>query len=75
MDAVVREEKGEGFVDVLFVVDVAGGVAEGSADEHGDAVADVAGDDGFGEGGSAEVGEGGVDGVAEVDAGVDEGAV
>ena len=49
MDAVVVEEEGEGFVDVLFVVDVAGGVAEGAADEHGDAVADVAGDDGLGE--------------------------
>ena len=62
-------------VDVFFVVDVAVGVAEGAADEHGDAVADVAGDDGVGELGLAEVGEGGVDGVAEVDAGVDEGAV
>ena len=75
MDAVVAEEEGEGFFDVLFVVDVAGGVAEGAADEHGDAVAYVAGDDSFGERGLAEVGEGGVDGVAEVDAGVDEGAV
>ena len=62
-------------VDVFFVVDVAFGVAEGSADEEGGSVADVAGDDGFGELGFAEVGEGGVDGVAEVDAGVDEGAV
>ena len=75
VDAVVGEEEGEGFFDVLFVMDVAGGVAKGSADEHGDAVAYVAGDDGFGERGLAEVGEGGVDGVAEVDAGVDEGSV
>ncbi len=75
VDAVVVEEEGEGFVDVLFVVDVALGVAEGSADEQGGSVADVAGDDGFGELGFAEVGEGGVDGVAEIDAGVDEGAV
>ena len=75
VDAVVVEEECEGFVDVLFVVDVAFGVAEGSADEEGGSVADVAGDDGFGELGFAEVGEGGVDGVAEVDAGVDEGAV
>ncbi len=75
MDAVVVEEEGEGFGYVLFVVDVAFGVAEGSADEHGGSVADVAGDDGVGELGLAEVDEGGVDGVAEVDAGVDEGAV
>ena len=56
-------------------MDVAFGVAEGPADEQGGAVADVAGDDGFGKCGLAEVLEGGVDGVAEVDAGVDEGAV
>jgi len=75
VDSVVVEEEGQGFGYVLFVVDVALGVAEGSADEEGGSVADVAGDDGFGELGFAEVGEGGVDGVAEVDAGVDEGAV
>ena len=75
MDAVVVEEECEGFGYIFFVVDVAFGVAEGAADEHGGAVADVAGDDGFGELGLAEVGEGRVDGVAEVDAGVDEGAV
>ena len=75
VDAVVVEEEGQGFGDVLFVVDVAFGVAEGAADEHGGAVADVAGDDGVGELRLAEVGEHGVDGVAEVDAGVDEGAV
>ena len=75
VDAVVAEEEGEGLVDVLFVVDVAGGVTERAADEHGDAIADVAGNDGLWELGFAEVGEGGVDGVAEVDAGVDEGAI
>jgi ParB-like chromosome segregation protein Spo0J len=59
----------------LLVVDVAGRVAEGAADEHGGSVADIAGDDGFGELGLAEMEEHGVDGVAEVDAGVDEGAI
>ncbi len=38
-------------------------------------VADVSGDNGLGELGLVEVREHGVDGVAEVDAGVDEGAV
>ena len=75
MDAVVVEEIGEGLGYILFVVGVAFGVAEGAADEKRGAVADVAGDDGFGEFGFAVVGEGGVDGVAEIDAGVDEGAV
>ena len=56
-------------------MDVAFGIAEGPADEERGSVADVAGDDGFGELGFAEVGEGGVDGVTEVGAGVDEGAV
>ena len=75
VDAVIVEEECKGFGYVFFVVDVAFGVAEGPADEKGGAVADVAGDDGFGELGLAEVGQGGVDGVAEIDAGVDEGAV
>jgi len=75
VDAVVVEEEGEGFGYIFFVVDVAFGVAEGSADEQGSAVADVARDDGLGECGLSEVDEGGVDGVAEVDAGIDEGAV
>jgi carbonic anhydrase len=75
VDAVVVEEEGEGFGYVFFVVDVSLGVTEGAANEQGGAVADVAGDDGFGEFGFAEVGEGGVDGVAEIDAGVDQGAV
>jgi hypothetical protein len=75
VEAVVVEEEYEGFGYIFFVVDVAFGVAEGPADEKGGAVADVAGDDGFGELRFAEVGEGGVDGVTEVGAGVDEGAV
>ncbi len=75
MDAVVIEEEGEGFGYVLLVVDVALGVAESAADEHGGSVADVSGDNGLGELGLVEVREHGVDGVAEVDAGVDEGAV
>ena len=75
MDAVEVEEEGRGLGDVLVVVGVAFGVAEGAADEHGGAVADVAGNDGVGQRGLAEVCERSVDGVAEVDAGVDEGAV
>jgi len=75
VDAVVIEEEGKGFGYILLVVDVAGRVAEGAADEHGGSVADIAGDDGFGELGLAEMEEHGVDGVAEVDAGVDEGAI
>jgi carbonic anhydrase len=75
VDAVVVEEECKSFGYIFFVVDVAFGVAEGSADEEGGSVADVAGDDGFGELRFAEVREGGVDGVAEVDAGVDESAV
>ncbi len=75
VDAVVVEEECEGFGYIFFVVDVAFGVAEGAADEERGSVADVAGDDGFGEFGFAEVREGGVDGVAEIDAGVDESAV
>ena len=52
VEAVVVEEEGNCFGYVLFVVAVAFRVAEGSADEHGDAVADVGGDDGVGEGGA-----------------------
>ena len=75
VNAVVVEKKCEGFGYIFFVMDVALWIAEGSANEKRGSVADVAGDDGFGELGFAEVGEGGVDGVAEVGAGVDEGAV
>jgi carbonic anhydrase len=75
VDAVVVEEKCERFGYILLVGGVAFGVPDGAADQHGGPVADVARDDGFGEGGLAEMGEGGVDGVAEIDARVDEGAV
>jgi hypothetical protein len=75
VDAVVVEEEGKSLGYILFVMDVAFWVAEGAADEHGCSVTDVAGDDGFGEFGLAEMGEGGVDGVAEIDPGVDESAV
>ena len=75
VDAVVVEEEGKGFVYKFFVVEIAGGVAEGAADEHGGSVAEVAGDNGGRELGLAEVAEHGVDGVGEIDAGVDEGAV
>jgi carbonic anhydrase len=75
VDAVVVEKEGEGFGYVFFIVGVAFGIAEGPADEERGSVTDIAGDDGFGELRLAEVGEGGVDGVAEIGAGVDEGAV
>jgi hypothetical protein len=69
----VRRKRVVGVVGVEGVEVV--GVAEGAADEHGGAVADVAGDEGVGQGRLADVGEGGVDGVAEVEGGVDERAV
>ena len=71
VDAIVVEEECEGFGYIFFVMNVALGIAEGPADEERGSVADIAGDDGFGELRLAEVGEGGVDGVAEVGAGVD----
>jgi hypothetical protein len=75
VDAVVVEEEGKSLGYIFFVVGVAFGVAEGAAHQHGGSVTDVAGDDGFGEFGLAKMGEGGVDGVAEIDPGVDESAV
>ena len=75
VDAVVVKEECQGFGYIFLVVNVALGVAEGAADEERGSVADVAGDDGFGEFRFAEAVKGGVDGVAEVDAGVDERAV
>lgn len=75
VNSVVVEEICEDFGYIFFVVNVAFGVAEGAADEHGSSVANVTGDDRFGERGSVEMSEGGVDGVAEVDAGVDQRAV
>ena len=71
--AVEVEEEGKSLIEKGFFDGV--WVAQGSADEHRGSVADVGGDDGVGERGAVEVGEGGVDGVAEVLAGVDEGSV
>ena len=78
--AVVDEEVVEGAAEeVIAVAGMEGveivGVAEGAADEHGGAVADVAGDQRVGEGGLAYVLEGSVYGVAEVERGVDERAI
>ena len=78
--AVVGEEEVEGAAEeVVAVAGVEGveiaGIAEGAADEHGGAVADVAGDEGIGQGRLADVDEGGVYGVAEVERGVDQRAV
>ena len=56
MDAVVVEKECNCFSYVFFVVDVAFGIADGAADKHGGAVADVVGDDGFRQLGFAEVG-------------------
>jgi hypothetical protein len=75
VDAVVVEKECDRLGYVLLVSGVAFGVADGAADQHGDTIADVAGDDSFGKRGLAKVREGGVDGVAEVDARVDESAV
>ncbi len=78
--AVVGEEEVEGAAEEgVGVAGVEGvevvRVAEGSADEHGGAVADVAGDEGIGQGRLADVGERCVYGVAEVEGGIDERAV
>ena len=75
VDAVVVEEECEGVRHIFFIMSVAFGIAKGSADEDGGAVADVAGDYSYGELGFAEVGQSGIDGVAEIHTGVDEGAV
>lgn len=75
VDAVEVQEKGDCFGYILFVVNVTLGIAEGTADKHGGSVAEVAGDHGFGEKWFIEVGEHGVDGVGEIDSGVDEGTV
>lgn len=56
-------------------MDITFGVAQGAADEHGCSIANVGGDDGFGETGLVEVGKRGVDRIAEIDAGIDQGAV
>lgn len=75
MGTVEVEEECEGCGYVFFVVGVAFGVAKSAADEEGGSVADVAGNDSFRKFRLAEVREGSVDGVAEIDAGVDESAV
>ena len=75
MDAVVVEEEGERISHVFLVMDVSLGIAEGAADEHGGSVADVTTDDGLGELGFSQVNEHGIDGVAEINSGVDKGAI
>lgn len=45
VDAVVVEKERNRIGDILLVVDVAFGVSECAADEHGGSIADVAGDD------------------------------
>jgi len=49
VDAVVVEEECKRLGYIFFVVNIAFGVAKGSADEERGSVADVAGDDGFGQ--------------------------
>jgi len=75
MDAVIVQEVFERGENVLFIVEVALGIAEGTADQHGGTVTDVSGDEGVGQLRLAEVEERGIDGVAEVPAGVDQRAV
>jgi hypothetical protein len=71
VDPVVVEEELQRLMHKLFVV----GIAEGAAHQHGGTVANVPGDD-FGWQGLAVVfEEHGIDGVREVGAGVNEGAV
>ena len=65
------EEKFEGAVE-LSGRDVG---AQRFGDQDGRAVADVAGDDFFGQFGAIEFAEGGVDGMDQVELGIDEGAV
>ena len=61
VDAVVVEKKCNRFGDILLIVDIAFGVAEGTTDEHGCTIPDVAGDDVIGERRLAQVGEHAVD--------------
>ncbi len=80
VDLVVGDKPVQGFVDegvvvrVGFVVDEVG-VGERAADERGGSVADVGGDGFRVEFGFAEVLESRVDGVGEIDLGVDEGSI
>ena len=71
VDAVVGEEVLERFVYQMLVA----GIAERPPDQGGSAVADVGGDAVAGEFGASEVLEHGVDGMDEIEAGVDQGAV
>ena len=70
--AVVGEKKLQSLANGGFVDGVA---AESALDEDWGAVADVAGDDVVGEGGASDVAKGGVDGMHEVEARVDQGAI
>jgi carbonic anhydrase len=75
VDAVEVQKEGDRFRDIFFVVDIAFGIADGATDEHGGTITDITGDNGFGKFRLAKVSKRGVDGVAEVAARVDEGAV
>jgi hypothetical protein len=68
---VMSEEKFEGAVEFGG----RGAEAQGFGDQDGGAVADVAGDDFFGELGALQFAQGGVDGMDQVELGIDEGAV
>jgi hypothetical protein len=68
---VVSEEVVERLVEEVLVV----GIAERATYEHGCTVSDVGSDDVAGEFGAMEVAESCVDGVNEVETGVDEGAI
>jgi hypothetical protein len=64
--AVVSQEIVEGFVEEGFVF----GIAEGAANEHGGAIANVGGDDFVGQFGALKVAKGGIHGMNEVEAGI-----
>ncbi len=70
--AVVGEKKLQSLAKGCFVDGIA---AESALDEDWCAVADIAGDDVVGEGGTSDVAEGGVDGMHEIEARVDQGAI
>ena len=75
VDAVVVEEEGQSVGHVLLVVDVSFRIAESSADEHGGPVSDIAGYDRLRKLRLVEVSKHRIDGVAEINTGVDESAV
>jgi len=70
--AVVGEKKLQSLAKGCFVDGIA---AESALDQDWCAVADIAGDDVVGEGGTSDVAEGGVDGMHEIEARVDQGAI